>query len=128
MNETANESLRALRRLLANGPLTALPKRPADQALIARLATAQFAPGRGYAEAEVNETLADWLATFSAPYGIDHVTMRRLVVDLRLLRRDKAGATYRVAEDLAPAPEVEPAEVLAAIAGERRSRKEVRAA
>lgn len=86
----------ALRRLLANGPLTGMPVRPQDQALLARLAAARFEAGRAYREGEVNETLTAWLATFCAPFGIDHVTLRRLLVDSRYLVRDPAGASYRV--------------------------------
>src|ERR1700752_3935879 len=85
---------RILERLLANGPLTALPKRPGDQRLVALLAATRFAPGETYLEVEVNARLVAWLETISGPSGIDHVTMRRLLVDSRLLARTTSGSSY----------------------------------
>lgn len=114
---------RTLQRLLANGPLTAMPKRPDDQVLLARLAASQFELDRAYSEGEVNDQLSDWLDTFCAPFGIDHVTMRRLMVDSRLLMRDKAGSTYRVNPEAAEELDAEPAQVLAQARAEREARK-----
>ena len=118
---------RALGRLLANGPLTALPKRPGDQQLIALLAATRFETGRTYLEAEVNERLAAWLESISEPYGIDHVTLRRLLVDSRLMTRTTSGSTYRVnpekAAEIAAFSEVDPADVLAEVRSTRDLRK-----
>jgi hypothetical protein len=118
---------RALKRLLANGPLTAVPKRPSDQQLLVALAAAQFAPDRTYREAEVNETLRQWLLTFCDPHGIDHVTLRRMLVDSRLLSRTKSGSTYRLDEaslgEAQSMSALDPARILAEIRGERASRK-----
>ena len=119
--------MNALKRLLANGPLTAYPTRRSDQELLLRLAAARFDYWRAYSEAEVNDTLTAWLDTFCAPYSIDHVSMRRYLVDARLLARDTSGTIYRLT---APAPDVEeePAEVLAQIQRERAERKRQHAA
>ncbi|MGZ5583819.1 MAG: DUF2087 domain-containing protein [Usitatibacter sp.] len=113
--------------MLANGPLTAVPKRPSDQHLLVALAAAQFDPRRTYRESEVNETLKSWIQTFCEPHGIDHVTLRRLLVDSRLISRTKSGSDYRVnakeigeTEALAA---IQPAGVLAEIRSERESRK-----
>jgi hypothetical protein len=114
--------MNALKRLLANGPLTGYPTRRADQDLLLRLGAARFDPKRSYSEAQVNEILRTWLATFCAPYGIDHVSMRRYLVDARLLLRDSAGARYRVGAPAVPV-DAEPAQVLAEIQRERAARK-----
>ena len=114
--------MNALKRLLANGPLTGFPTRRADQDLLLRLAAARFDPRRVYTEPEVNEILRTWLTTFCAPFGIDHVSMRRYLVDARLLVRDSAGASYWVAAPAARV-EAEPAQVLAEIRRERAARK-----
>jgi len=128
--DSRNDAIRkALRRMLSNGPLTAVPKRREDEELLMRLAAARFEAGREYAEREVNAVLKAWLATFCEPYGMDHVTLRRALVDSRLLFRDTAGATYRV--DPARVPDLEaeaqiagePAEVMKAIQREREARK-----
>jgi hypothetical protein len=129
MNEDA---LLSLKRLLANGPLTAVPKRPSDQQLLVTLAAAQFEPQKSYREAGVNETLKAWIATFCEPYGIDHVTLRRLLVDSGLLTRTTSGSTYRVnpgrLAEMHAVATIAPAEVLAEIRSERESRKRRRAA
>lgn len=128
MNQLRNETHRALKRLLANGPLTAVPKRPTDQRLLVNLAAAQFDPQKAYRESEVNETLRAWLHTFCEPHGIDHVTLRRLLVDARLLSRTASGSTYRIdrekLRETGAFATVDPAEVLAEVRSERKSRKQ----
>jgi hypothetical protein len=114
--------MNALKRLLANGPLTGFPTRRTDQDLLLRLAAARFDQERPYTEAEVNEILTTWLATFCAPYGIDHVSMRRYLVDARLLVRDTAGSSYRVAAR-ASQEQADPAQVLAEMQRARAARK-----
>ena len=125
---TREEAESVLRRLLANGKLTLLPKRPRDQEIVAALAAARFEPGAACGEAQVNGMLAAWLETISEPMGIDHVTMRRMLVDLRLLLRTTTGSSYALADDavawLRPLATIGPAAILAAIADERSARKE----
>ena len=127
MNPRAQDPTRTLERLLANGPLTGWPRRPEDQALLVRLTAARFEPGRQYREPEVNDVVRDWVATFSAEYGIDHVTMRRALVDSRLLVRDRAGELYQVHEgkraELEPLRAVMPAMILKQVQEERAARK-----
>jgi len=119
---------RDLKRLLANGLLTLLPKRPSDQELVALLAASRFDPQRRYTEAEVNDRLVGWLGSISEEYGIDHVTMGRLLVDLRLLVRTSSGSTYQVNEaksaDLAAVRAIDPAAIAAEIQAERSRRKQ----
>lgn len=119
---TETEVRAVLKRMLANGPLTALPTRPRDLDVFLRLAAGQLKAGRPYSEAQVNELLQAWLEPFSSPFGVDHVTVRRCLVDARLLRRDRAGATYELARKLSPV-KVEPAAVMAEIQRERQTRK-----
>jgi hypothetical protein len=121
---------RALKRLLVNGKLTGWPRRPADAALLVALAAGKLEP-RELAEREVNEALKAWLATFCEPFGIDHVTLRRALVDARYLVRDSAGKSYRVDASRVgalPAPGVEPGELLQEIGREREERKRTRPA
>jgi hypothetical protein len=121
---------RALRRLLANGRLVAVPKRPADQALLAELAATQFDADAAYVESDVNDCLRAWLATISEPFGIDHVTLRRMLVDAGLLRRTSTGSAYRVnaqrLADIDAVRNLDPARVLAEIRHERDRRKRQR--
>ena len=127
MNPRAQDPTRTLERLLANGPLTGWPRRPEDQALLVRLTAARFEPGREYREPEVNDVVREWVATFSAEYGIDHVTMRRALVDARLLLRDRSGALYHLDDakrtELEPLRAVQPAAILKQVQEEREARK-----
>jgi hypothetical protein len=125
--------LKSLKRLLANGPLTHLPGRKSDLEILLALATTQFAPRQKYRETEVNDLLQKWLEPFCSPLGVDHVTVRRCLVDARFLARDVAGSTYETglkkpAEVLPDsARHVEPGQLLAEIRLQRRQRKRERA-
>ena len=131
MNDPRDKAHRALKRLLANGPLAAVPKRPADQQLLAALAAARFDAHSSYLEREVNERLSTWLKTISGPFGIDHVTLRRLLVDSRLLTRTSSGSMYRLnlekIREVEAVREIEPADVLTEIRNARDRRKRQRA-
>ena len=120
------EAHRALKRMLANGPLAAVPKRPSDQQLLITLAASQFDPSRTYRENEVNETLKDWMQAFCEPHAVDHVTLRRMLVDSRFLIRTASGSDYRVGAGVAQRnalSAVDPARVLSEVLGEREARK-----
>ena len=127
MIQPRDETHRALKRMLSNGPLAAVPKRPSDQQLLVAMAAAQLEPGQDYSEGEVNEKLLVWIETFCEPHGLDHVTLRRMLVDSRLISRTKSGSAYRLnAERLAEieaVASVDPGEVLEEIRVERESRK-----
>ncbi|HYL89174.1 MAG TPA: DUF2087 domain-containing protein [Burkholderiales bacterium] len=117
--ETAQQ---ALKRLLANGPLTGLPTRAEDEQLLLLLAAGRFEPRREYREAEVNDLLREWLSSFVAPFGIDHVTLRRRLVDTGLVLRDAAGSTYWTMRRV-PGMAIDPARVLSEVREERAARK-----
>ena len=130
MIQVRHKTHQVLKRLLANGPLAGLPTRPVDQALLMGLAASRFKAQKTYRESEVNEVLKSWLETFCVPFGIDHVTMRRLMVDSGILTRDKAGSAYRInakkTADLDADGAIEPGQVLVEIRSERQTRKRQR--
>lgn len=123
MRPTETEVRSTLRRMLANGPLTALPRRPHDLDVLLRLAAARFVSGRLYSEPEVNELLQAWLEPFASPFGVDHVTVRRCLVDARLLVRNRAGSTYERPARVSVPAGVEPAAIMAEVQRERAKRK-----
>jgi hypothetical protein len=86
--------------------------RPADFRLMLAAAARAFAAGRRYAENEVNDVLRDWLAHEGAMLAVDHVELRRWLVDCRALDRDDYGRAYVRGE---PAPEI--AALIAALTG-----------
>jgi hypothetical protein len=129
MSATRDETRGALRRMLANGPLTDLPRSRSDLELLLALAAASFEPETVLSEKDVNDRLREWLAAASVPHGIDHVTLRRCLVDWRFLVRDKAGSGYRLAAERireAIADEargLEPRAIVAEVRREREKRK-----
>jgi len=130
MIQPRDETHRALKRMLSNGPLAAVPKRPSDQQLLVAMAAAQLEAGRAYGEGEVNDKLVAWLETFCDPYGLDHVTLRRMLVDSRLLSRTASGSSYRLnperLSEIEAVAAADPREVLDEIRAERASRKRQR--
>lgn len=88
---SATES--ALRRLLKSGRLEAFPKHPDDLQTVLAIAAGIFHRQRPYAEAEVNDALCDWLTSVNTRL-IDHVTMRRYMVDCGFLKRTTDGSRY----------------------------------
>jgi hypothetical protein len=71
----------------ADGRIRELPARAARRELVLEYVATRFEPGREYTEKQVNEILLE--------LHDDHVTLRRLLVDARLLSRD-AGVYRRV--------------------------------
>ena len=132
MNDHREKAHKALKRMLANGRLTAVPRRPVDQKVLVALAAAQIEASHSCIEREVNERLKAWLGTISEPFGVDHVTLRRMLVDSGLLLRTASGSLYRVNEakrvEIEAVRGIEPADVLAEVREERDRRKRQRVA
>ncbi len=93
-------SILAVRRGITLGALYSTSV--GDFALVLAAAAAAVAPGRNYTEREVNDILRDWLAGAGAMLEVDHVELRRWLVDTRLLTRDGFGRAYARGS---PAPE-----------------------
>ncbi|MEO8344698.1 MAG: DUF2087 domain-containing protein [Betaproteobacteria bacterium] len=100
----------ALRRGLSLGVLHSSNRD--DFVLLLAAAAAAFRPDRTYSEREVNDILRAWLSTAGTMLDVDHVELRRWLVDNRLLDRDGFGRAYAAGH---PAPEM--AAVIAALSG-----------
>lgn len=72
----------------------ALPRKRLDRNVLLRSAVQGLDPGRGYSEPGLNDVLLDWTARFGEDLGLDHVTLRRFLVDEGYLIRDAAGEEY----------------------------------
>ena len=94
------------------------------------IAASRFEVERVYSENEVSDLLRAWLSPFASPIGLDHVTFRRLLVDMGFLTRDMSGASYhcsrqRSAEILSDdARLIDPGRVLNEINLEKKRRKQ----
>lgn len=100
-----------LRRFLnADGNIAAWPARRKDQVTVLRYLVEQFEPGRAYTEKQVNELLGQRITKWggSGPVSdnpdaaVDHATLRRRMMEERLMQRTSDGARYwRVADETA---------------------------
>ncbi|MFO1317619.1 MAG: DUF2087 domain-containing protein [Burkholderiales bacterium] len=82
----------AVRRRLSLGVMHSA--NPADFALVLAAAARAFAPAREYRERDVNDVLRAWLAGTGAMLDVDHVELRRWLVDTGVLARDGFGHAY----------------------------------
>jgi hypothetical protein len=74
-----------------------LPKKHLDRHVVLISSILKLEPGRQYPEKEINEELQIWIIHFGRSFGLDHVTLRRYLVDEKYLVRDPAGGTYKLA-------------------------------
>ena len=125
---TVEQVERSLRRLLRGGKLSNIPKRQTDRDILLALAAARLESDQPADEADVNIALNEWLAGFCTP-AIDHVTIRRHLVDYGYLRRDAPGRLYKVyagrldATITHEARKIKPADIMTDLEAERASRK-----
>ncbi len=73
-----------------------LPRRQLDRHVLFRSIVQTLDPSRTYTENELNLAIEAWLSEVGQNIHIDHVTLRRHLVDERYLKRDAAGAAYRL--------------------------------
>lgn len=75
-----------------------LPKKPQDRQIVYLSSILKLVPDRLYSESELNDQLQHWTARFGANFGLDHVTLRRYLIDERFIQRDSAGTAYQLAK------------------------------
>lgn len=75
-----------------------LPKKQDDLHILLFSSIMQLDPERQYTEKEINQHLQDWTVRFGGSFGLDHVTLRRFLIDEGYIQRDVAGASYQVAK------------------------------
>lgn len=73
-----------------------LPRKRLDQRILFDSAALCLDPEVLYSEKDINEALKCWINDVARNVAIDHVTIRRYLVDEGLLLRDKAGHAYRL--------------------------------
>ena len=83
-----------LHRWLQSGRFQRFPKNPDHLDIVLAVAASRLERRRPYAEGEVNEALTDWLDSVYA--DVDHVTLRRRMVDCGFLKRTTNGSRYFV--------------------------------
>jgi hypothetical protein len=73
-----------------------LPKKPLDRQIVLISAILGLTPHRKYSESEINGELQKWVLQFGQRYSLDHVTLRRYLIDERYLMRDASGGVYQL--------------------------------
>jgi len=98
--EQATISSEEFKKRLAQLCLTArtveMPRRQRDRHILLKALSLHFEPGRFYTEPEVNRVIENWLNRVGQSLEIDHVTLRRALVDEAYLTRAPAGEAYQV--------------------------------
>lgn len=96
-----------------------LPRRLRDRQILFKSATLALSPRATYSEDEINAALLQWLDNVGRKIEIDHVSLRRHLIDNGYLKRDLAGDFYSlsfqaISNLFAPAVDtLNPAEVIA---------------
>ena len=117
-----------LKRLFNGGELRRLPKGRRDTEALLALAASSLDPRQTYLEKDLNEALKEWLEGFTYR-TLDHVTIRRYLVDLNMLIRDERGSWYRTNQAVIntiiepDARSIRPIEIYEAVLQERQARK-----
>lgn len=84
-------------RLAANcarGSQLGLPAKEADRLIVLKSVIMTMEPGRTYTAVELTEAMKQWIATVGLGLQTDHATLRRELVDCRLMARDADGKSY----------------------------------
>jgi DNA-binding transcriptional ArsR family regulator len=80
-----------------HGRVTTFSTKPKEQKPVLAYLMDKFERGKRYSEREVTEVITSWLVPSKSRFGnfvIDHVTLRRALVDEMGLQRAKDGSVY----------------------------------
>jgi hypothetical protein len=93
---TLDEFVERLCRLGADGAHRHFPRNQRDREILMQSVVMQLDSARTYREPEINALLKAWSRDVAPSIDIDHVTLRRLLVDHHRLERTFDGSAYRV--------------------------------
>jgi len=93
---SAEQFTRRIEQLCLDGE--SYPRKRADRLILLHSMILPLDRRRAYSETEINAALDRWTSGVGARLGVDHVTLRRYLVDEGFLVRDAAGGCYQVGE------------------------------
>ena len=96
---SADQFKSRLEVLCLRGGGRGLPRKPRDRHILFKSIVLMLDPEKIYSETEINRGIETWLAEIGQTVEIDHVTLRRHLVDEGYLKRDNTGATYKVSTE-----------------------------
>lgn len=73
-----------------------LPRKPVDYHILLISSILGLQPGKEYRESDLNDELQRWVLGLGSNFRLDHVTLRRYLIDARYILRDPAGTAYRL--------------------------------
>ena len=76
-----------------------LPKKYNDQQILFKSIILTLKPEKSYTEIEINDAIKKWLAEIGREIDVDHVTLRRSLIDEEYLSRDNEGKIYKLIND-----------------------------
>lgn len=86
----------SIAKTFASGSSLDYPRKPQDRIVFLGALSISLMQRESYSEPELNEAIAGWLQSFDVTTTLDHVTLRRYLVDAGYLLRDEAGLHYSV--------------------------------
>ena len=92
------EFKKRLAQLCLTARTAELPRRQRDRHILLKALSLSFQTGRFYTEREVKRVIENWLNQVGQSLEIDHVTLRRALIDEAYLTRAHGGAEYQVAK------------------------------
>jgi hypothetical protein len=84
-----------LAQLCLSSGTAELPRRQRDRHILLKSLSMDVSPDRSYTELEINGIIHEWLTEVGQSLGLDHVTLRRTLIDEGYLVRSSAGDSYR---------------------------------
>ncbi|MCB0194610.1 MAG: DUF2087 domain-containing protein [Anaerolineae bacterium] len=85
-----------LETLCTKGGGRGLPRSGHDQQILFKSIVLTLDSQRAYTETDLNQALGQWLVQVGQTIEIDHVSLRRHLVDEGYISRDSAGGLYTV--------------------------------
>jgi TetR/AcrR family transcriptional regulator len=98
---TREEFEKRLIELFAQGRISAYPRKRRDRHILLKSIVLTLEDEKDYTEPEINEAIKSWLTGMFDPQGLDHVSLRRHLVDEGYLDRSRNGSRYWV---ISPGP------------------------
>jgi len=87
-----------LNKLCGKNDLMQFPKNYTDRLILLGSIALLLKPQKKYSEKSINETITEWIEKMANESYLDHVTLRRYLIDFGLIERDPAGHQYYVSE------------------------------
>ena len=87
-----------LNKLCGKNDLMQFPKNHTDRLVLLGSIALALKPKKVYSEKKINEIILEWIKKMAKESYLDHVTLRRYLIDFGLIERDPDGRQYHISE------------------------------